>query len=245
VYGCLGSETTRHLSQQDKQIMETIRNTTGIEVSPRACWPTRDVKPISEFSNDKIFCLAFPWLFPGGIGDINEARQHKIYIAEWAENLLYYQDGRFAEDKQWSFFALNYVYRRRNQTQSQFFVNNFIGERPPTIEEIQEKIENKNTSFIEKLMYFSKNVPGSTGYWRHKKAELFSWINHHIEAGRGPPTVFMTLSCAEYFWPDLKRLLEKTILECENKTVDLDSQKSALHKAVNDYSIVVQQFFHI
>ena len=48
-------------------------------------------------------------------------------------------------------------------------------------------------------MYFGKVVPGSNAYWRSKKAELYSWISQHIEKGRGPPSIFMTLSCAEYF----------------------------------------------
>ncbi len=49
------------------------------------------------------FCLAFPWLFPGGIGDIKESRLYELELSNWAENLLYYQDGRFAKDKLWCF----------------------------------------------------------------------------------------------------------------------------------------------
>jgi len=50
-------------------------------------WPPRDVKPISEFSDTKIFCLAFPWLFPGGIGDIKESREYNVDVGDWAQNL--------------------------------------------------------------------------------------------------------------------------------------------------------------
>jgi len=94
---------------------------------PRINWPTREVKPIYEFSNTKLFCLAFPWLFPGGVGDIKECRKYELEITDWAQNLLYYQDGRFAKDKLWSFFTLNYIYRRRNYSQSQWFVKDFVG----------------------------------------------------------------------------------------------------------------------
>ena len=94
-------------------------------------------------------------------------------------------------------------------------------------------------------MYFGKVVPGSNAYWRAKKAELYSWINHHIEKGRGPPNVFMTLSCAEYFWPDLKRLLETHIQLTEGAQVNLDLNINKLQKALNDYTIVVQEFFQI
>jgi len=94
-------------------------------------------------------------------------------------------------------------------------------------------------------MYFGKVVPGSNAYWRSKKAELYSWISQHIEKGRGPPSIFMTLSCAEYFWPDLKRLLVKYIHLTEGIQVDLDSNINKLHQALNDYTIIVQEFFQL
>jgi hypothetical protein len=43
-------------------------------------------------------------------------------------------------------------------------------------------------------MYFGIVVPGTAAYWRSKKEELYSWINHKIEKGRGAPNVFRTLS---------------------------------------------------
>jgi hypothetical protein len=120
-----------------------------------------------------------------------------------------------------------------------------LGTERTTIEELQDRIAEGDTSCIDKLLYFSKNIPGSSAYWRGKKSELYSWINHHIEQGRGAPTVFLTLSCAEYFWPDLKRLLEETIYKCEGKKIDLDLNHNELNKALNNYCIVVQEFFHL
>jgi hypothetical protein len=43
---------------------------------------------------------------------------------------------------------------------------------------------------INKLIYFGKIMPGAVAYWRSKKAEEYSWINHHVEQGRGAPSVF-------------------------------------------------------
>jgi len=214
-------------------------------VVPRLNWPTRDIKPITEYSNTKIFCLAFPWLFPGGIGDIKEARNVEIEVGDWAQNLLFYKDGRFAKDKLWSFFTLNYIQRHRNQSQSRWFVRDFVGTCPPTLDSLHQDLKEGDNSFIDKLMYFGKVVPGSAAYWRSKKAELYSWINHHVELGRGAPNIFLTLSCAEYFWPDLKRLLEDTILECEGRRIDLTLNHNELNRALNDYTTVVQEFFHV
>jgi len=245
LYGNLSVEETRHISKVDKQILNTVNQCTNGKVTPRVSWPVRDVKPVSEYSDEQIFCLAFPWLFPGGVGDINDPRLHEIDISDWAQNLLYYEDGRFAKDKLWSFFALNFIFRRRNEAQSRFFVKDFVGDSPPSLNDLKNKIASGDTTFIDKLMYFGKNISGSSAYWRSKKAELYSWINYHIEKGRGAPNVFMTLSCAEYFWPDLKRLLQEYIFLCEGKEVDLDKDHAALNKALNDYAIVVQEFFHL
>ena len=207
-------------------------------------WPTREIKPISEFSNTKIFCLAFPWLFPGGIGDIKESRLYELEISDWAENLLYYQDGRFAKDKLWCFFTLNYIYRRRNFNQSQWFVKDFSGNNTPCLETLHKMIDDGDVSFIEKLMYFGKIIPGTAAYWRHKKAELYSWINHHVEQGRGAPSIFLTLSCAEYFWPDIRRLLQQFVYQTTRRKVDFEKDYRLLNQALNDFSVIVQDFFH-
>ena len=56
----------------------------------------------------------------------------------------------------------------------------------------------------------------------------------------------MTLSCAEYYWPDLIRLLEERIKVESNdgSFPNLRENKTAVHNAVNNYSIVVQEYFH-
>lgn len=244
-YGCVSSEKTQIMFDGDRKLADSICTDSKGTRIPIIDWPTREVKPISEYGDTKIFCLAFPWLFPGGMGDIKESRERDVDIGDWAENLLFYEDGRFAKDNLWCFFTLNYIQRHRNKSQSRWFVKDFVGNAPPTLDALQEQLQHGDTTFIDKLMYFGKIVPGSTAYWRSKKAELYSWINYHIEKGRGAPNIFMTLSCAEYFWPDLKRLLEEFILLAEHRKVDLSLNHSELNKALNDYTLVVQEFFQL
>jgi hypothetical protein len=43
----------------------------------------------------------------------------------------------------------------------------------------------------------------------------------------------------------LIHLLQTYIYQCEGKTVDLQNDHTALNNAVNDYSIVIQEFFCI
>jgi hypothetical protein len=90
------------------------------------------------------------------------------------------------------------------------FVKDFAGNASPTLDALQEQLQSDDHTFIDKLMYVGKVVPESSAYWKSKKVDS-CWINHHIEKDRVAPNEFMALSCAEYLWPDLKRLLEEYI----------------------------------
>jgi hypothetical protein len=69
----------------------------------------------------RVFCVFFPWLYPVGNGDFNEIQTVDIGVKDWDMHQLFMDDGRFAKDKTWCFYALNYAERRRNMTQGQWF----------------------------------------------------------------------------------------------------------------------------
>ena len=153
-------------------------------------------------------------MFPGGVGDFNDFREKNVSLRNWIQRLMYYEDGRFARDKIFGFFIMNYYMRHQNQDHGHFYVNSFYpgcrgGTAIESLEELQEAVANGDTSFLDRIQYFGSKVVGSTSYWNSKRSELRSWINHHVEAGNGTPSFFITLSCAEYFWPDVMRLLNE------------------------------------
>lgn len=221
-------------------------------------WPQQSREALSEYGDERIFSNAFPHLFPGGIGDIDEIDRHTdVSAPNWAKHLLYYSDGRFARDSIWPFFAYNYIVRKKNVSSGSYFVKSHIVNPPRTIDELKDELRSGNSSFVNKIMFYSKRLRGTDGYWRHQRAQLYNWIHHHIAAGNGAPNIFLTLSCAEYFWADMIRLLEERVWIAEGKNVnkdgahcyrngiiiDFSANVTARNKAVNDYSIVVQEFF--
>jgi hypothetical protein len=107
-YGNVADENNQIPAVQDQELADSLRKNKKFCHTPRIKWPVREIKPILEFSNTKIFCLAIPWLFPGGVGDIKDCRSYELDMSKWAQNLLYYQDGRFVKNKLWCFFTLNY-----------------------------------------------------------------------------------------------------------------------------------------
>ena len=131
--------------------------------------------------------------------------------------------------------------RRKTTDSGAYFVDGFFDKGPQTLKELKDQIKEGNTAWISRLAYFSYHIKGSPGYWRYKRSEVYAWVNHHIEAGNGPPTLFLTLSCAEHYWPDIKRLLQERLNFQQGDDVDIsDFSYSAL---INDYSLVIQEYF--
>ncbi len=132
--------------------------------------------------------------------------------------------------------------RRRNQSNGRFFVKKFCGDCPTSIEEMKERIA-KETLLLSRnynifqILYLDLQAIGV------KKDEVHSWIRHHVEAGHGPPTFFITLSCAEYYWPDIFRLLQDRLQYTSEKDMSEEDIKKNLVQLVNQYAIVVQEYF--
>jgi hypothetical protein len=190
------------LTEEDARMLEEIRNRkAGKEKGATVNWPAFGESPIYEYGENRVLCILFPWLYPGGNGNFNESIKVDIGVTDWARQQLFMADDRFAKDNTWCFYALKYAERRRNMTQGQWFVNNLLHtEEIPCIDSLKEKLKNNDTKFIEKLQYFAQCVPGSDSYWINIRAELISWIGHHVEQENGDPSLFVTFSCAEYYW---------------------------------------------
>jgi len=72
---------------------------------------------------------------------------------------------------------------------------------------------------------------------------LYTWINHHVEAGNGPPTFFITLSCAEHHWPDVIRLVRERMEIAGDAFEECYYGSPKLSKILNEYALVVQEYF--
>ena len=214
-YECSGvmmKEQTSLASKADDAILHSLKavhKKSNNKQIPQMDWPQHGSEALTEHTDIKLFTNAFPWLFPGGIGDLKEAnRKHEVQPASWAKHLLYHDDGRFSKDPLWCFFTLNYVQRHRNQSSGGFFAKSFISDAPKSLKELQDQINDGDDGFTKKMTCYSQKVRGLDSFWRLKRSELHAWICHHMERGNEAPSLFMTLSCAECFWPDLICLLE-------------------------------------
>ncbi len=94
------------------------------------------------------------------------------------------------------------------------------------------------------LRSFSRNIKGSDNFWRSRTKDLKHWITHHVAKGHGPPMFFITLSCAENWWIDLKHLLAQLEDTAQNysraqairdESMIAMSNASWRHPFVNEY----------
>jgi Helitron helicase-like domain at N-terminus len=204
-------------------------------------WPHASEVAVSEYSFDSLFPRAFPWLYPGGTGDFLDYRESEVTVAQYARTLLYYYDGRFARDKFWCFYTLNYCERRKNNSQGSFYVNTYSNDKEKTVQEIADEIKAGNTSWIDKISFFASSIKGSSNYWRTRRNEVNTWISHHVKKGNGPPTFFMTFSCAEYWWPDLQQLIIDRFTVCGLDPPDISELNKV--RLINEYTIITQEYF--
>jgi hypothetical protein len=243
-YGIITPDEKMVINKKDDTINKELQSVLkSKEEFSSVLWPKPGIDPINEFKFEgKLFVQAFPWLFPGGCGDVTDWPHQQT--SNWGSFLLFYEDGRFAKDDLFCFYAMNYLVRHRNATSGNFFINNFDSAGAVSLDELKDKIKSGDTSFVSRLTYYSHHVKGSTGYWLQKKAELYSWMQYHVEKGHGAPTFFMTLSCAEYFWPDVTHLLKERFKLAGLNPDDVRPGKGGnLIQLCNEYSIVIQDYF--
>jgi hypothetical protein len=105
---------------------------------------------------------------------------------------------------------------------------------------LKKEIQDGGMTWANKIACHSQRVVGSPGCWRQKRNKACTWINCHIDEGHGLPTFFITLSCAECFWPDVEQLVKERFTVAG---LDQPGFEKASAKVVNECTIVAQELF--
>lgn len=165
-------------------------------------WPSTG-PPLSEYSTEGLFSMAFPTLFPTGDADFTQPRRKKLDLHEWVKHLIRYRDSRFATHPRFRFFALNLIFRHRAMQQGRFLFSRSIGNRAMTVGQLKEALAADDGPLLaSKIVRCLKSVRATRPYWFMEGAKLKDMITQI-----GTPTLFYTLSMADLSWPDLHRLM--------------------------------------
>ena len=202
--------------QKEKDLITEKIKTCTSEKYP---WQIGDY-PFNEFRTEYLATMSFPTLFPDGIADptsqatvrnisnndtesFAQKIKHLIRFAEHVNGKWVY---RLASHPRFAYWAYNILYRRRIFGQGNFSIKQNPGEANLTTDELRAMLtSNEHPKIMSKLMHYAKNVTDTNAYWNQVKQELKTTITQV-----GPPTIFWTLSCAEFHWPDFHSLFSSS-----------------------------------
>jgi len=169
-------------------------------------------EPFNEFKTQYLASMAFPTLFPDAKGDPtnnailtaigtseSESFAEKVkHLIKFAENIDGQWFFRFAAHPRFPFWAYNMLYRRRLLSQGNFYLKQNPGDAFLTLEKLQEMASQScYKNLMYKLSRYVKNISGTNSYWYDQREKLKATILQI-----GTPTIFWTLSCAEFHWPE-------------------------------------------
>ncbi len=236
----LHQEPDISIHQQDRVLQEEDSVTMGLQtyvMTPIDCVQP-DVEEILEVSQDlnkiirkttdnivneshelKAEELAWFYLFPYGINGIKEERSTPITPLDYYQFRIMGRDKRF-QGNDYLFYALSMFEYYRVKS---------------SIAACVKKIENKEGK-VEDVHLYIKNLRGSAAYWRSAMHELIAQIRC-----LGPPQFFITFSCNDLHWEDMKKALLLADGQTEIDPVDLDIY--ATQKLIEKYPLVVSQHF--
>lgn len=72
-------------------------------------------------------------------------------MSEWADHLLWFEDGRFAKHPVFKFVVHNMIMRKRALESSTFVFNQKLGDKHLTVDDLKEKLKNGDIRYATKF----------------------------------------------------------------------------------------------
>ena len=159
-----------------------------------------------HFMQDK-YCeeLAFPVLFPVGRFGYQIERGVKLSPTKYFNARLLNYTGKFAANPEYLFFAQYITEQKKVQDSINIALKKVSGQRL-TASEVRNMSTNmmNHLIFSDQAYFFMKNIPGSPAYWKTFLFDVVAMIKQ-----LGPPTWWMTFSCADLRWNEIYKILSK------------------------------------
>lgn len=217
----------------DSAIRNRVRQRALIEGAvDLGSWPDLGDAPEDEFSAEGLICKAFPVLFPYGRGDLRAPRIKRVTPRQYFQFLMQYKDGRFANDHRFPYYAYNSLARWDAINCGNVFlrVNNF---QDVSNEALLNVLNDQGHELASSIMYYGSTLRGTRPFWKQRCSELTQMVRQI-----GLPTIFFTLSAADYHWPDLFRL----IVPGQDPAQFTERER---HELMHDNPFLTANFFNI
>ena len=222
---------------------------------------------VSEF-DPYFFTAAFPEIFFDGAADlIVHGRSLALDndIGAWLEHLVWTGDQRAARHTVFCFVAFSVMQRHKAMSQGSFFVHARMGtkakdngkgdgtetnrhrEEPLSLDDLNERVANGDDSLAHAVYFWGGNLRGSHAYNAMMKREIDAMISAELSKDEPrPPSLFLSLSCAEFYWNAMLAYLRTHITAVEGADPgDLlhEENANARFLKLQEYAAVVTLFF--
>ena len=147
--------------------------------------------------------LCFPTLFPSVKFGESHDRSVPISLSEFGKSHFLNKDSRFRKDPQYVFFLL---WQKELRELAAGVYNLLKGRRQHVmpVGEFMDRVSNSDEDVEANLSTVFQNVRGSKQYWFLRRSEALCMLREY-----GSPTLFLTLSCAEYESLEISTYLRK------------------------------------
>jgi hypothetical protein len=200
---------SQHVRQRVQEILHgPVHDDQNIINAP----PADAQNPVNE-QTPGYMSMAFPTLFPDGTADFNLPRLHSVQLGDYFEHLLLYEDERFARHRRFPWFMFNTLQRHRTLSQSRIFVRQNHDACRMTVTEIQQLLNDGDTSLAHNRIRYGAGLRGTRAYWLARRRELLDMIRI-----RGSAQPFFTLSAADLQWEDLHHHMPMEVTQAEDPT---------------------------
>ena len=106
--------------------------------------------PLSEWEKKCVFQMAFPSLFPCGLGDFFNPHTHEIMFKDWISHVLRYKDGRFAHHPHFHYVAFNMWMHLESKKSASYLCKQLNGQ-PVTLDMLQEQAHEGSDSLSNQI----------------------------------------------------------------------------------------------
>ncbi|CAG9799443.1 unnamed protein product [Chironomus riparius] len=181
---------------------------------------TRDnlVNEAHEWKSEE---FAWYYLFPNGVNGLKDQRPVKITPLDYYQFRILGSDTRF-QSNAYLFYALSFFEYYRVKS---------------TIAACGKKIEGPDGK-VEDVHLYVRNLRGSSAYWRSAMNELIAQIRC-----LGPPTYFLTFSCNDLNWLDMRKALLIADGRPNEDPASLDMFTTQI--LIEKYPVIVSRHFMI
>ena len=147
--------------------------------------------------------MCFPTLFPSGRFGEGYQREVTLSSSEYMKSRLLHKDGRFRKDDQYVFYLL---WQKEMGQLAAGVCNLLKGTRQHAmpVGEFMNRVSNSDEHIEGSLSTVFQSVRGSKQFWYLRRSEVLCMVREY-----GPPTLFLTLSCAEYDSLEIATYLRK------------------------------------